>query len=120
MARHSIRFLICLLAFAGPAAADDKADHWAWKAPQRPAVPQVVDAPTPIDAFLLDKLNRAGLSFAPPATREQLLRRVTFDLTGLPPTPAEVDAFLTDKSPNAYEKVIDRLLKSPHYGERWG
>ncbi len=61
-----------------------------------------------------------GLIFAPPAEKRVLLRRVYFDLIGLPPTPAEIDAFLKDDSPDAYEKVVDRLLASPHYGERWG
>src|SRR5262249_49823333 len=65
-------------------------------------------------------LEAAGLSPAAPASREQLIRRVTLDLIGLPPTPAEMDAFVTDPSPDAYEKLIDRLLASPHYGERWG
>src|SRR5205823_2134345 len=74
----------------------------------------------PIDAFILSKLEAAGIMPAPPATREQLLRRVTFDLIGLPPSPAEIDAFLADGSPQAWERVVDRLLASPHYGERWG
>jgi hypothetical protein len=74
----------------------------------------------PIDAFILAKVREAGLEPAPPAPREQLLRRVTLDLTGLPPTPEESDAFLGDGSPQAWEKVIDRLLASPRYGERWG
>src|SRR5262249_6276019 len=74
----------------------------------------------PIDAFLLARLDHAGLMPAPPADRRALIRRATFDLLGLPPTPAEVDAFLADDSPAAYERLIDRLLASPHYGERWG
>ena len=72
----------------------------------------------PIDAFVLQRLEREGLKPSPEADRATLLRRVTLDLTGLPPTPAELDAFLADKSPNAYEKVVDRLLRSPRYGER--
>src|SRR5262249_50436536 len=75
---------------------------------------------SPVDAFLLAKLEAAGLEPAPPADKRTLLRRVTFDLTGLPPTPQEIDAFLADESPDAYEKVVDRLLASPAYGERWG
>ncbi len=97
--------------------------HWAWKKPVRPPVPAVRDASwarNPIDRFILARLEAAGLHPAPPATREQLLRRVTLDLIGLPPTPEEIDAFVGDPAPNAYEKVIDRLLLSPHYGERWG
>lgn len=73
----------------------------------------------PIDAFVLAKLEASHLHPAPPADRRTLIRRVTFDLIGLPPTPSEVDAFVADKSPNAYGKVVDRLLASPHYGERW-
>jgi hypothetical protein len=76
-------------------------------------------ARTPIDRFILARLQEKGLSTAPVADKRTLLRRVTFDLTGLPPTLEEIDAFLRDNSPNAYEKVVDRLLLSPHYGERW-
>lgn len=87
--------------------------------PQTPAVKHKEWLVNPIDAFLGQKLEAKGLSFSPAADRVTLLRRVTFDLIGLPPTPEEVDAFVADKSPNAYEKVVDRLLASPHYGERW-
>ena len=73
-----------------------------------------------IDAFLLARLERAGLGFAPEADRTMLLRRLTFDLTGLPPTPAEIDAYLNDEKPGAYERLVGRLLDSPRYGERWG
>jgi mono/diheme cytochrome c family protein len=76
-------------------------------------------ARTPVDEFILANLREKGLHPAPPADRRTLLRRVTFDLTGLPPTEAEQQAFLADESPDAYEKVVDRLLASPHYGERW-
>jgi Protein of unknown function (DUF1553)/Protein of unknown function (DUF1549)/Planctomycete cytochrome C len=75
---------------------------------------------TPIDNFILVRLEEAGVSPAPVADRRTLLRRVTFDLTGLPPTPAEMDAFLADPSPHSFDKVVDRLLDSPRYGERWG
>lgn len=75
---------------------------------------------TPVDAFLLEKLLAKGLGFSPDAERRTLVRRVTFDLIGLPPTPQEVDEFLGDVSPDAHERLIDRLLASPHYGERWG
>jgi hypothetical protein len=75
---------------------------------------------TPVDAFILAGLRKAGLKPAPPADRATFIRRVTFDLTGLPPTPEEVDAFVADKSPKAWEKLVDRLLASPHYGEQWG
>ena len=106
--------LIALL--LAPAARAD--DHWAWKKPTRPQVP--AGAANPIDAFVNARLSAARLAPAPRATPEQLLRRATFDLTGLPPTPDELDAFLRDRTPDAWAKVIDRLLASPHYGERWG
>ncbi|MFO0797426.1 MAG: PSD1 and planctomycete cytochrome C domain-containing protein [Gemmataceae bacterium] len=89
--------------------------HWAFEPPVRPPVP---GSGNPIDAFVLAKLRKEKLTPAPAATKEQLIRRVTLDLTGLPPTPAEVDAFVADAAPNAYEKVVDRLLASPRYGER--
>lgn len=100
-----------------------KTAHWAWKAPVRPQPPAPIAnswVRNPIDAFVLAKLEAAGLRAAGPATRQQLIRRVSFDLIGLPPTPAEIDAFVSDGGPDAWEKVIDRLLASPHYGERWG
>jgi hypothetical protein len=75
---------------------------------------------TPIDAFILAGLRKQGLKPAPQADRATLIRRITFDLTGLPPTPEEIDAFVADKSPHAWEKAVDRLLASPHYGEQWG
>src|SRR5215813_3250783 len=95
--------------------------HWSFIPPVRPAPPKVMDASwvhNPIDAFVLQRLEQEGLKLSPPEDRAKLLRRVTFDLTGLPPTLAELDAFLADQSPNAYEKVVDRLLASPRYGER--
>jgi hypothetical protein len=118
----------CVLLLATAWAAADEfppsqRDHWAWKQPVRPSVPKVTNTAwcrNPIDAFILAKLEEAGLQPAPRATCEQLLRRVTLDLIGLPPTPAEIDAFTNDGSPQAWETVIDRLLASPHYGERWG
>src|SRR5437016_1329109 len=88
--------------------------------PTRPAAPSVKNAQWPantIDQFVLARLEKVGLQPSRPADKETLVRRVTYDLTGLPPTPAEVDAFLADRSPQAYEKVVDRLLKSPRYGE---
>ena len=98
----------------------DWQQHWAFIAPSRPELPQTNDtswAQGAIDAFVLAKLEKEKLSPSPIADKETLLRRVTFDLTGLPPTLAEIDAFLADDSANAYEKVVDRLLQSPHYGE---
>jgi hypothetical protein len=106
-----------------PAAAPPAARFWSFVPPRRPPVPAVQDARwprTPSDAFILAGLEAHRLRPAAPADRPTLLRRVTFDLTGLPPTPEETDAFLADTSPGAYERVVERLLASPHYGERWG
>jgi hypothetical protein len=94
--------------------------HWSFLPPQRPPLPQVKNTAWPrnaLDRFILDRLEREGLHPSREADRITLLRRVTLDLTGLPPTPAEVDAFLADRSPDAYQKVVDRLLSSPRYGE---
>ncbi len=133
---------ICLLAFCSlqpcvqgaerrgagePFSPADRA-HWSFRPIERPAVPRLKDtqarvteaARTPLDAFLLSRLARRGLTFSPPASRRELIRRVTFDLTGLPPTPAEVEAFVADPAPDAYARLIERLLASPHYGEAWG
>ncbi len=94
--------------------------HWAFVPPQRPPAPEVRDrrwAQNDIDGFVLARLERENLKPSPEADKETLVRRVSLDMTGLPPTPQEVDAFLADKSPAAYEKVVDRLLASPRYGE---
>lgn len=99
----------------------EPAKHWAYIPPKRPPLPKVKNpdwCKNPIDYFVLTKLEKLGLKPSPEAPKEILLRRVTLDLTGLPPTLKELDAFLKDKSPNAYEKVVHRLLNSPHYGER--
>ena len=96
-------------------------EHWAFLPPARPEAPKVGNAAwvrNPIDAFVLARLEKEGLKPAPEADRATLLRRLSFDLTGLPPTTAELDAFLADKSPDAWEKQVDRLLASPRYGER--
>jgi mono/diheme cytochrome c family protein len=96
-------------------------EHWAFVPPKRPALPRVADRAWPrnaIDHFVLARLEAEGLAPAPQADKIRLIRRATLDLTGLPPTPAEVDAFLADQSPDAYEMVVDRLLASPHFGER--
>ena len=87
--------------------------------PQPPAVRRAGWVRTPIDAFVLQKLEASGLAPAPEAEKRQLIRRLSFDLTGLPPTPEEVDAFLNDTSPDAYERLVDRYLASPQYGVRW-
>jgi len=96
---------------------------WSFQPVRKPAPPPVRGEAWvrgPIDRFILAKLEEAGLAPAPPASRHALIRRVSFDLVGLPPTPEEVGAFVEDAAPNAYEKLVDRLLGSPRYGERWG
>ncbi|MDB5341238.1 MAG: putative rane protein [Planctomycetaceae bacterium] len=102
---------------------DEDRKFWAYQKPQPVTVPTVKDAArvhNPIDAFVLQKLEAKGLTLATEADRMTLIRRATFDLTGLPPEPAEVAAFVADQSPRAYENVLDRLLASARYGERWG
>lgn len=100
----------------------ERARHWSLQPLKHPPLPKVKDTawPTsPIDYFVLGRLEPAGLTPAPPADRRTLIRRLTFDLTGLPPTKAQIDAFLADTSEDAYAKLVDRLLASPHYAERW-
>jgi mono/diheme cytochrome c family protein len=97
--------------------------HWAFQPIRKPDVPAVGNprwAQTPIDSFVLAKLEGLSLGPSPRADKRTLIRRAYYDLIGLPPTPAEVEAFLADRSPEAFAKVVDRLLASPHYGERWG
>jgi len=103
--------------------ADEKRNHWAFKTPIRPAVPAVKDKRwprNPIDNFVRTRLEKDKLKPAPEADRATLIRRLSLDLTGLPPTLAEVDQFLADHTPDAYERLVERLLASPHYGELWG
>lgn len=103
-------------------AADPAATHWAFRPIMRPALPVLpehVPCRTPVDALVAARLAGAGLAFSPPASKEAWLRRVTLDLLGLPPTVEELDAFLADDAPDAHERVVDRLLASPAYGERW-
>ena len=95
--------------------------HWAYVTPTRPGIPAVKNSQwvrTPIDAFILQQLESKNIKPSPEADRRTLLRRLSLDLVGLPPTTAELEAFVADKSPDAYEKQVDRLLASPHYGER--
>ncbi len=102
---------------------DHRREHWAFHPPERPAIPAVKDATWPagdLDRFVLAKLEAEGLAPSPAADKVTLLRRLSLDLMGLPPTIEEVDAFLADDSAGAYEKQVERLLASPHYGERWG
>jgi hypothetical protein len=99
-------------------------DHWSYKPLKRPAVPAAKDAgawaKTPVDAFILQRLEVEKIAPQAEAAKHTLLRRVTYDLTGLPPSPEEIAAFEQDRSPDAYEKLVERLLASPRYGERWG
>jgi len=102
---------------------EEERAFWSFQPIRHPAIPKTRPKDrvrTPIDAFLLAALAKQKLGFSPDAEKVTLLRRACFDLTGLPPTPAEVEAFLADSAPDAYDRLIDRLLESPHYGERWG
>jgi hypothetical protein len=98
-------------------------EFWSFQPPRPQRVPVIKSAErvrNPIDSFVLEKLEASGLTFSPDASRRTLIRRAHFDLIGLPPTPAEVEAFANDDDPHAWENLIERLLASPHYGERWG
>ena len=108
---------------AGPLFTDEDRNYWAFQTPVLHELPTVSDkrwVRSPIDAFMLSQLDEAGLSPTPPADKRTLIRRATFDLIGLPPTPEEVQAFLADDSDEAFARVIERLLASPQYGVRWG
>ena len=110
-------------AAGGPIFTDEQKSFWAFQPPRDPVPPGVKASgwPTsPLDCFVLSELEKKQLRPAPTTDKRTLIRRATFDLTGLPPTPAEIEAFLADPSPDAFAKVVDRLLASPHYGERWG
>jgi hypothetical protein len=107
---------------SGPDLVRRRAGHWSFRPIASQAPPDVRDAAwpsNPIDGFVLARLEAAGLSPAPEADRRTLIRRLTFDLHGLPPTPEEIEAFVADDRPDAYERLVDRLLASPRYGERW-
>ncbi|HEX5054162.1 MAG TPA: DUF1553 domain-containing protein [Planctomycetota bacterium] len=120
--RRCLPFVPVLCALAAAVLAQDPADWWAYRDLQRPPVPAVQHTAwprQPLDCFVLARLEAHGLSPAPEADRHTLLRRVTYDLTGLPPTEAEIAAFVDDPSPDAYEKVVERLLASPQYGVKW-
>jgi hypothetical protein len=123
MTRRPTALLVALLALA-PARADEE-PWWSLRPLAKPAQPALRSkagrdwARNPIDVFVLANLEKQGLRPSPEADRRTLVRRVTFDLTGLPPTPVEVEAFVNDASPDAYERLVDRLLASPHHGERW-
>ena len=138
--RQSLLQMVLLLIVAAPLMAGDKPapsgdvappetfsqeqrEHWAYQPVKRvtpPAVKETGWVRNPIDRFILAEIEKLEMVHAPEADRVALIRRVTFDLTGLPPSPDEVAAFLDDDRPDAYERLVDRLLASPHYGERWG
>ena len=127
MRRAGILLATCAAAFVPLLTAADKAavgrDHWAFRPLTRPQVPAVKNqqwARTDVDRFILARQESTGLEPNPRIDARRLIRRVYFDLTGLPPTPEEIDAFVKDSSPRAYEKLITKLLDSPRYGERWG
>jgi hypothetical protein len=103
------------------ATADPKKTHWAFQPVVRPALPKTTGGRVhnPIDQFILARLDKERLSGSPEADRRTLLRRLKFDLLGLPPTPEEIEEFVKDRRPDAYERLVDRLLASPHFGERW-
>ena len=119
-----IRFTTLFLIFTAVAVhAEESADLWSLEPLSRQAPPDVPDgdwANNPLDRFIYARMRKAGVEPGGEASKQSLLRRVTFDLTGLPPTEVETRNFLEDSAPEAYEKVIDRLLASPRYGERWG
>jgi hypothetical protein len=123
LSKWPIALILVCVALPLPARAEGiNKTHWAYQKPVRPELPKVKNSRwerNPIDAFVLERLEKEKLKPSPEADRTTLIRRVSLDITGLPPTPAEVDAFIADKSRNAYEKLVDRLLASPHYGEKW-
>ncbi|MDR3639116.1 MAG: DUF1549 and DUF1553 domain-containing protein [Isosphaeraceae bacterium] len=114
---------LCVLCVLCGESFSSEPKHWAFVPPQRPALPPVTEkdwARNAIDRFILAALEENGLRYAPEADRATLARRLSFDLTGMPPQPDAVQAFVADQAPEAYERFVDRLLASPHYGERWG
>ena len=119
-----IFWLATVFGFSAPGQSfEDAKKHWAYQPVEHPAPPKVKATKriqSPIDAFLLTKLEEKNLTFAPPADKRTLLRRVYFDLIGLPPTMQEIEAFARDHSRDAFQKVVEHLLTSPRYGERWG
>lgn len=119
----AIGWLLWLALCSGIHAQEEQSSHWAFQKISRPSIPILKRASlgeNPIDLFISEKLDREGKRLSKSATPEQLIRRAYFDLIGLPPTPTEVESFVNDRSPDRLERVIERLLQSPHYGERWG
>src|SRR5688572_12991741 len=121
-ARLKIGLLLVLLPGVLPCGAEAETNHWSLQPLVRPALPKVKDqarSQTPIDLFILAELERNEMTLSPPADKRVLLRRLFFNLIGLPPTPKETKDFLEDNRPEAVRDLVDRLLESPHYGERW-
>src|SRR5262245_48255625 len=119
----SLAIMTIGVAWAAAEIPDDSGNFWSFRSPIDPPLPAVRRTAwpkSPIDHFVLAGLEAAGLEPAPPADKRTLIRRATFDLTGLPTTVDEINAFLSDESPDAFERLVDRLLASPRYGERWG
>src|SRR5262249_21274513 len=113
----------CEAKSAEPQADAKTQEHWAFQRPSRPTPPGVRDGRQVrnlVDAFLLARLEAKGLTYSPEADRVTLIRRAYLDLWGLPPTPEDVDSFLADTRADSFERLVDRLLASPHFGERWG
>src|SRR5438876_311012 len=111
----------CILLFI-PTRAEAAPQHWSFIRPERPVEPKVQNQAwvrNPIDAFILARLEKEGVAPSAEADRTTLIRRLSLDLTGLPPTPAEVDAFVKDRHAEAYDLLVERLLNSPHFGEQW-
>lgn len=101
---------------------EEELTHWAFKPIKKYSVPMPAgfEIRTPIDGFIANRLSKLGIEFSPPASRESLIRRITFDLTGLPPSPSEVEEFINNETPQAWSRLVDRLLDSPEFGVRWG
>ncbi len=119
--RRAVWAALALVALSlGADPLDEGPKPWAFRPVSHRDIPRIVGVSHPIDAFVTRKLNSIGLSAAPKADNRTLIRRLSFDLIGLPPTPEELSVFLADVRPDAYERLVDRLLASPHYGERWG
>jgi len=119
--RRAVWAALALVALSlGANPSDERPKPWAFRPVSQRDIPRIAGMSHPIDAFVIRKLNSLGLTAAPRADKRTLIRRLSFDLIGLPPTPEELSAFLADARPDAYERLVDRLLASPHYGERWG
>jgi hypothetical protein len=115
-----LAFIMLFLVGYREASGSETNTHWSLRPLKAPVAPHISGAISPIDAYITARLTTNGLALSPEADRATLIRRLNFDLIGLPPSPREIDDFIGDQSPKAYEKLVGRLLASPHYGERWG